>query len=163
MVKNTKIYALMRPGISLLGEEGINVPCYPFRYEKPKVGDKVWVIVGNEEDLAIDTDTISEISDFYINAVNTFNYRKSILEDPTYKGDKANIDPGKEPTDSSNYLIDFWLTKYHNGHANCFGETIYSSFEEARSVLVQFFKEDHTAYNEVLTMTEEQLKPGASK
>lgn len=157
-------YHLLRPGISLAQENSINAPVYPFRFEKPKVGDKVWVIVKNEDDdYAIDTDTIAEISDFYDISVSTYNHRKAILsheiEWPVYEGKKVEIELGTEPIEQSNYLIDFWLTSYHNGHANCFGETLYSSFEEARSVLVQYFTSDHTAYNEVLQMTEEQLKP----
>jgi len=158
-------YYLQRPGVQLRGEGGINCPRYPFRFETPQVGDTVWVIVEDTEthDMAIDTDVISEVSDFHAEAVRQYEWRKKILageiEWPTYEGERLDIQQGDLPDVPENYSRDYWLTKYSNGHANDFGETMYQSFNEALSVFVQYFCDDHELYLEVLNSTEEQLKP----
>ena len=159
------VYQLMRPGVQLIGEGGVNCPRYPFRFEKPKAGDTVWVIVEDDEthDMAIDTDTISEVSDFHEEAVRQYAWRKAVLagevEWPEYEGERLDIRQGDLPDPAENYSRDYWLTKYGNGHGNDFGETMYQSFAEALSVFVQYFCSDHELYLSVLNSTEEDLKP----
>ena len=162
-----KTWNLVRPGISIMGSDMFspNVPFYPNHFTKPKVGDKVYVILQNEEEFAIDSDTITYVSNFYDEMAHQHEYRRKVFagEEPWPVDDYGvrwvfnnPLPPLGKPEE---YLIDFWIDKYNNGHGNDFGETLYQTFEEAKSVLVQYFTGHYEDYLEVLNATEEELKP----
>lgn len=163
-------FRVVRPGITLLGSEEFSpvVPNYPFHYTEPKVGDTVWVIVESEEEWAIDSDTIVEIVDYYEESVRTYEYRQQVLrgeiEHPMVDGEPVDFSEYKnaippDPSTKEDYLIDFWIDKYNPGYGLDFGSCLYRSFEEARSVLVQYYADDHDYYLKILNSSAEELKP----
>lgn len=125
---------LYRPGIALIGSWPPNCPEYPFRFEKPKINDKVWLIIQDEEEFFIEPDKIIGISDYYEQAKDRRENNLSI----------------SELLPPETYLIDFWLEKYNPGHGVAFGLEIFSSFDEAAFVLLQMYTEFYTDYQEAL-------------
>lgn len=104
-----KDWYLVRPGVRLAGTWGPDIFDYPFRYEGPKIGDEVYVIVRNRntKEFLIARDTIIDI-----------------------------YDHGAQREDKEDCLIDYTIKDYDPGFGLSFGETLFETAEDAAEVLL---------------------------
>lgn len=103
-----KIWELIRPGVRLSGTWGPDVFDYPFRFEGPKVGDTVYVIVRHRKtkQFKVVPDRIAGITDF-----------------------------GEGKSDAKTFLINYWLNEHSPGYGLTFGDALFESEEDALEVL----------------------------
>ncbi len=128
-------WQLIRPGVRMMGQWGPDVFDYPFRYEVPKVGDKVFVILRDQDtrEFRIEEDVIEEVADHWGHSL-AVNDTGEWFVDPNTGEYALARDFGQAGTPEG-YLIDFWISKYNVGHGLSFGDELFETREDAQEIL----------------------------